>query len=369
MIRARLQFRELGWVALSFGLGWTGLTACGSSGGDLFDTEDPVRGDAGHDAGGDSDGSGGRSSGGTPGNGGTETGGVATGGQPMRPGSGGAGGSGAGGARPCEFGGEVYQPGESFKDDCNTCSCVSGEEVLCTLIACPEPQGGAGGGSGRTCTDITRDMNQELEAIQSCGSDDECGQVLEGTSCGCTRNLVARKDADISRFEVLNRESNERCEGLVSTCDCPAADGFKCASNRCTWNYQSQGSCEPAEPGQLCLRRNDGATGATLEVGQKLAIRVQPKGCFSSSCTETRVATCSLEAKGGDFVAEAEFCMVDTSEGRGCTADCSGGFAAECESEITLTKGEHTVTLGDLSLTFEVPGVIPEDALCVGARF
>lgn len=371
MIRARLQFRDLGWATLSFCLAWTGLTACGSTDGDLFDDGAQVRGDAGDSAGGNADSSGGRTTGGAPAKGGAQTGGAATGGAPMQPASGGVGASGAGGAEPCEFRGEVYQPGQSFENDCNRCWCVSGNELSCTAVACHPPQGGAGGGPGaETCENIVRNVNEELEAIQSCEADEECGQVLEGTSCGCTRNLVARKDADISRFEELNRQRNELCEGLLSTCDCPAADGFKCASNRCTWNYQSQSSCEPAEPGQLCLKRNDGEPRASLEVGQKLSIEVQPKGCFSSSCTKVEVASCSLEEKGGNFVASAEFCMADTSvEGGGCTADCGLGMQADCQSEITLTKGKHTVTLGELSLSFEVPGVIPEDALCVGARF
>jgi len=374
MTRARLRFRQAGWVTLSFGLAWTALTACGSTDDDLFDAENPVRGEAGDQAGGEpNDGAGARNTGGKF-DSGEGMGGAATGGEPTQPAPTGgveSGTGGSGGAKPCEIGGRVYAPGESFKDDCNTCSCVSGDEVRCTLIACPEPQGGAGGeGGGRSCDDITADVTEELASIQSCESDDECGQVLQGTSCGCTRNLVARKDADISRFEALNEERNQLCEGLSSTCDCPAADGFKCTSNRCGWNYVNERACVETAPAELCLKRDEGGLGATLKVGQKLSIVVQPKGCFSSSCTETEVAACSLSAKGDDFVATAEFCIAEASAADvGCTADCGGADPAECQSEITLTEGKHTVSLGDLSLTFEVPGTLPEEALCVGQRF
>lgn len=33
--------------------------------------------------------------------------------------------------------GKVYKVGESFKVDCNTCSCRSDGQIVCTLIACP----------------------------------------------------------------------------------------------------------------------------------------------------------------------------------------------------------------------------------------
>ena len=38
--------------------------------------------------------------------------------------------------------GEIYQPGESFMDDCNTCVCSPpgfAGQVQCTLIGCGEP--------------------------------------------------------------------------------------------------------------------------------------------------------------------------------------------------------------------------------------
>lgn len=231
-----------------------------------------------------------------------------------------------------------------------------------------------GGNTGElSCPELAKELAKELEAIQSCDSDEECGQPLEGTSCGCTRNLVARKDADTGRFDELLGEQGKRCDGgSSSTCDCPAADGFECSSNRCGWNYQSQGSgsCTEAAPGQLCVKSDGFGLGASLEVGEKLEIEIQPVGCFSSSCTRAETSACSIQADGDDFVTQAEFCLSDVkSQGGGCTGDCANEFGAQCHSEIALSEGEHTVTFGDLSLTFTVPGEIPQDALCIGKRF
>jgi len=38
--------------------------------------------------------------------------------------------------RPCTVVGRTYQPGEEFRCDCNTCICISGDQVLSTLMSC-----------------------------------------------------------------------------------------------------------------------------------------------------------------------------------------------------------------------------------------
>ena len=62
--------------------------------------------------------------------------------------------------------------------------------------------------------------------------------MLTGTSCGCTRNSVARNDAGVDAFYALLDEASEReCELGTSPCDCPAAAGFVCQEGTCAWNY------------------------------------------------------------------------------------------------------------------------------------
>lgn len=91
------------------------------------------------------------------------------------------------------------------------------------------------------CIDIEQDLAIELDDIQSCTDDADCGQVLIGTSCGCTHNLVARVDADPTDFEELQQDAfDHECEvGFTSVCDCPEAAGFRCDAGTCAWNYVS----------------------------------------------------------------------------------------------------------------------------------
>ena len=90
-----------------------------------------------------------------------------------------------------------------------------------------------------SCAEIVDAVQTELQYIRYCEEDADCGRVLPRTSCGCTRDLVARRGADTTRFYVLVDLGYENsCEmGFVSTCDCPAAEGYSCVENQCTWDY------------------------------------------------------------------------------------------------------------------------------------
>lgn len=92
----------------------------------------------------------------------------------------------------------------------------------------------------QSCEELVAAIEAELLAVRSCEETVECGQVIFGSSCGCTRNLVARLDADLGRYEALYQAIIEdECDwGLISTCDCPEADGFTCSGDGyCGWNY------------------------------------------------------------------------------------------------------------------------------------
>ncbi len=92
---------------------------------------------------------------------------------------------------------------------------------------------------GPSCEDLA----SEFEAVSACETDAECGQVMEDwPACGCTRQPVARRDADLSGlYRLLAETSSLDCAGLGSTCDCPEADGFVCDEGSCTWNYVAGG--------------------------------------------------------------------------------------------------------------------------------
>jgi hypothetical protein len=96
------------------------------------------------------------------------------------------------------------------------------------------------GPSGSTCESLETDFNAQVEAVRGCTDAAECGQVIEGTSCGCTRNWVARTDADLTQFwAIFDEAAGLDCDwaGFGSTCDCPEADGYACIDNVCEWNY------------------------------------------------------------------------------------------------------------------------------------
>jgi hypothetical protein len=89
-----------------------------------------------------------------------------------------------------------------------------------------------------SCDEVDAEVIKERQSIQSCTTAAECGQELDGTSCGCTRSAVARLDADTMRFyALLDRRGELQCETLSGTCDCPNADGFVCTNGMCAWNY------------------------------------------------------------------------------------------------------------------------------------
>jgi hypothetical protein len=90
-----------------------------------------------------------------------------------------------------------------------------------------------------SCAELIPAFDAETLAIRSCSSDDDCGKALQGTSCGCTRDWVARSDADTTCFyDLIEQAGALQCDlPLVSTCDCPGADGFICDAGICNWNY------------------------------------------------------------------------------------------------------------------------------------
>lgn len=100
----------------------------------------------------------------------------------------------------------------------------------------------------KDCDTLVSAVLDEAAAIRSCSADAECGQPLAGTSCGCTRDWVARSDADTDTFyALLDQAFSAGCEvpGTISTCDCPPANGFVCDAGMCQWNYGNGGGGVP----------------------------------------------------------------------------------------------------------------------------
>lgn len=108
-----------------------------------------------------------------------------------------------------------------------------------TTTASSTGPGETSGGAIENCDDLKAAFMAEAQEIRSCAADDECGQELKGTSCGCTQNWVARTDADATQFfALLDMADDLGCELILAgPCNCPEADGFVCVQGSCGWNY------------------------------------------------------------------------------------------------------------------------------------
>jgi hypothetical protein len=105
----------------------------------------------------------------------------------------------------CSYNGQVYYPGDSFMDDCNTCYCYEDGIVLCSEIACRDCYGDDGENiyydgqvveyfgrcSKRRC------VNGEIVLIDYCescvdnGVTYQDGETLEDCACVCLDGAVA----------------------------------------------------------------------------------------------------------------------------------------------------------------------------------
>jgi hypothetical protein len=178
-------------------------------------------------------------------------------------------------------------------------------------------------------------------------------------SFGCTYNGV----------QYTAGETFPSTDGCNS-CTCTMS-GVACTDRACIPEAGAGDgpACTDTPVGRICVRGQQGSTGEAIAAGDKLKIQVYPRGCFSSGCTRADVHTCTVSG-GADFTAEGTFCLTSTARpGVGCTGDCSGGGFADCESTTTLTAGQHTVTLGTMSVTFTVPSTLPFGGECDGNPF
>lgn len=134
------------------------------------------------------------------------------------------------------------------------------------------------------CHDLSGAFAAEAAEIRACTEDAECGLVLTGTSCGCTRNWVARSDAEPGLFYALmDAATAAGCDlGLESTCDCPETYGYACVDHQCTWDYEP----DAPEPLPDCSAEDGdpyGLSAATLSGDTLTATVVYSGGCVEHS--------------------------------------------------------------------------------------
>lgn len=94
------------------------------------------------------------------------------------------------------------------------------------------------GSDYETCADVNAAIQEELTFLQSCAMDADCGLILEGTSCGCTNELVGHKGFDDARLRSLHFRADElKCTETTTDCSCPETNGFVCTEGVCGWKY------------------------------------------------------------------------------------------------------------------------------------
>ncbi len=203
----------------------------------------------------------------------------------------------------------------------------------------------------RSCDQVTTELTAELSVIQQCNGAWECGQELVGSSCGCTRNLVARADAGLEGWESLMAEAvTLGCDLGGSTCDCPAAVGFACEQSRCTWNYL------PSNWG-MCTGPGDPFSYQSLQItGDKALVGVR----YGGGCAEHSFTTCWPD------LSFAESSPVQVSlqlSHEGNDDPCDALLEETVEVDLSVVRkawqsmyrqehGEISVKIGDQSATF-----------------
>lgn len=107
---------------------------------------------------------------------------------------------------------------------CSTCTSVNVEVDL----------------AGAQCTALETAFDAAVQEVRGCSEASECGTVIPGYSCGCTRDWVGRLDADpavLTDAAMAGTAGECGWAAWGSDCDCPEADGFDCVDEICTWNY------------------------------------------------------------------------------------------------------------------------------------
>ena len=109
--------------------------------------------------------------------------------------------------------------------------------MLATSAACTVGGSNAPHEGDVNCSSVLAELEAEREAIQRCDSNEDCGASEGAGTCGCTRALPIRIDADPRRYRGLIARANACDFPSGSTCDCPNADGFRCLEGICAWNF------------------------------------------------------------------------------------------------------------------------------------
>ncbi len=88
-----------------------------------------------------------------------------------------------------------------------------------------------------SCDDARDSLSSLMDELDTCEVDADCGIVVRGTSCGCTRSPVLPTAAaeHICEYEEALEQSVASCGAASTSCDCAEVLGIGCVLGECTW--------------------------------------------------------------------------------------------------------------------------------------
>jgi hypothetical protein len=217
----------------------------------------------------------------------------------------------------CQHGGQSYQPGQTFKLDCNTCVCQADGSFSCTGIACQD-----------RCAALQDQYAAALKRAKVCDPKvpDQCAASVSGTaSCGCPTPVNASNTKALSELADLTKQAPPEC---ITPCPpCPAPGPATCTA---------AGSCEnaPVRPSEAACKAGgvvypSGAAGipdpsscnkCSCEDGQLFCTEI---GCPIECPPGTRHGTQCAQCGPTDACQVVEHACLPT-----CTDTCMNGFCS-----------------------------------------
>lgn len=171
----------------------------------------------------------------------------------------------------CQYNGQSYQPGQSFKIDCNSCSCGTDGRISCTEIACPDQ-----------CSTFQEQYAAAVNQAKACERADQCTTTVSSSfPCGCATPVNASNQAALAALEKLAAQAPQNC--LNAACaPCIAPGPATCTP---------EGRCELAPTRSLSACKVDGVVYPSGSSGI-----LKPGDCNTCTCMDGELTSCTKKA-------------------------------------------------------------------------
>jgi len=170
----------------------------------------------------------------------------------------------------CESGGQSYQPGQTFKVDCNSCTCEPDGSIACTAIGCQSQ-----------CAALEDQYAAALKRAKACDptQTDQCTGAVSGSfSCGCSTPVNANNTKALAELANLAKQVTPEC---ITPCPPCLPGSMTPVPATCT----PAGSCEnaPIRPGETSCK-----VGGVVYPSGSTGIP-DPTSCNKCSCENGRL--------------------------------------------------------------------------------